>query len=120
MITSAELDSLIERLKSDASDYKNENPGSHGLYEYLKELVETENLIHPAAIGAAKVAIDKDISALSEAQLKALGLDIIKNDMYMSECPNDGNIIVWSDMSTALYEGHCSDCEYREQKIMNE
>lgn len=30
MITSTELDSLIERLKSDASDYKNENPGSRG------------------------------------------------------------------------------------------
>lgn len=120
MVTNTELGLLIERLKSDASDYKNENPGSDGLYDYLEELVKSENLIHPAAIGAAKLAIDKDISALSESQLKALGLDMLNNDMYMSECPNDGNIIAWSEMSTALYERQCSFCEHREQKIMNE
>ncbi|PHG14139.1 hypothetical protein COI63_09100 [Bacillus toyonensis] len=100
MVTDTELTLLIERLKSDASDYEGVNHGSHGLYEYLQELLDSENLQHEAAIGSAKRAINEDISSLSTAQLKSLALDMLINDTYIQECPNDGNIIAWSDMTT--------------------
>lgn len=120
MVTDKELNSLIERLKSDASDYKGDNPGSHGLHEYLQELLDSENLHHEAAIGSAKRAINEGISSLSEAQLRSLALDMLTHDTYMEKCPNDGNIIAWADMTTALYEGKCCHCTYIEEEIKYE
>ncbi|MCY9070449.1 hypothetical protein MOE65_08305 [Bacillus inaquosorum] len=69
MVSKLEIDSLVERLKSDASDHKGEDAHSWGLYGYLKQLLEDNVLSHPAAIGSAKRAVTEDINSLSDAQL---------------------------------------------------
>jgi hypothetical protein len=122
MATAREIELLTERLKNDSSDYKGENPHSWGLNEYLKQLLEEGNLNHDAAIGSAKRASEEGVNSLSEAQLKAIALDMLKSDTYMEECPNDwcGEKIAWGDMSTALWEGQCYHCVNRQEKMDRE
>ncbi|WP_339213576.1 hypothetical protein [Solibacillus sp. FSL W8-0372] len=122
MINSVEVDSLVQRLKDDYEDYEGLQDYSHGLLNYLKELLEDGNLAHEAAIGSAKLAITQGIGALTELQLKAIALDMLKNDVYLPKCPNDwcSNLVSWSDMSTAIYDGNCCECQTREERIMNE
>lgn len=118
VITKTDIDSLIYRLKSDASDYKNENSHSHGLMDYLEELLNDGNLSEEAAIGSVKRAISDGFSSLSDAQVRAIALDLLNNDTYMDKCPNEWceERITWSDMSIALYEGQCCHCEYVQEK----
>lgn len=113
---------LIERLKRDARDHEGISPHSHGLLSYLKQILEDGNLTHEAAIGSAKQAISNGIDTLTEPQLKAIAIDMLNNKVYMSECPNEWcrEKISWEDMGIALWEGQCSFCNYREEKIMNE
>ncbi|MFL0361821.1 hypothetical protein ACH0BF_02230 [Pseudobacillus sp. 179-B 2D1 NHS] len=122
MVSNQELDSLIERLKSDSSDREGTSPHSWGLSGYLKQLLNDDNLVNDAAIGSAKKAVASGINSLSDAQLKALALDMLKNDTYMAECPNDwcGERIAWGDMNIALWEGQCYHCVNRQEKIERE
>ncbi|MEC0250548.1 hypothetical protein [Bacillus halotolerans] len=122
MVSKLEIDSLVERLKSDASDHKGEDAHSWGLYGYLKQLLEDNVLSHPAAIGSAKRAVTEDINSLSDAQLKALALDMSNNDLYMDKCPNEwcGEEIAWGDMSLALWEGQCYHCVNQQEKVEHE
>ncbi|MEC1687469.1 hypothetical protein ACL9SS_09435 [Bacillus subtilis] len=122
MVSKLEIDSLVERLKSDASDHKGEDAHSWGLYGYLEQILEDDVLIHPAAIGSAKQAVDKGLNSLSDAQLKALALDMLENNLYMEECPNEwcGEKIAWGDMSIALWEGQCYHCVNQQEKVENE
>mgnify|MGYP001053941481 CR=1 FL=1 len=116
------VDLLVERLKSDASDYRNENGHSHGLLEYLEQLVKDCNLCESAAVGSAKQAIDRGFSSLSDNQIRAIALEMLNNDVYMSKCPNDccGETISWEDMGIALYEGQCYHCVNREEAFNRE
>ncbi|WP_440619583.1 hypothetical protein [Bacillus subtilis] len=122
MVSKLEIDSLVERLKSDASNRKGEDAHSWGLYDYLEQILKDDVLSHPAAIGSAKQAVNEGINSLSDAQLKALALDMLDNDLYMEECPNEwcGEKIAWGDMSAALEEGQCSTCVYQQEKIEQE
>lgn len=122
MVTNEELNSLIARLKSDDSDHEGANPHSWGLNGYLKQLLKDENLSNAAAVGSARKAIKEGIYSLSEAQLKALALEMLNNDVYMAKCPNDwcGESIAWGDMDTARYEGQCYHCVNRQEKIDRE
>lgn len=107
MVNNTELNSLIKRLKEDAS-----NSESDDLHSYLAELLETGNLTNPAAIGSAKLAIDKGLSTLSEAQLQSIALDIYNNGLYLEECPICPEKIEWADMyESATNLGRCPDCD---------
>ncbi|MFS0882543.1 hypothetical protein [Metabacillus niabensis] len=122
MITKLELNSLIDRLKSDGSDDKGENPYSWGLNDYFKQLLQDGNLTNNAAIGSAKRAIESGINSLSDAQVRALALDMLNNDVYMEKCPNEwcDERIAWGDMDMALYQGQCYRCVNRQEKIERE
>ncbi|MEE3952756.1 hypothetical protein [Peribacillus frigoritolerans] len=122
MVTNLELNSLIERLNNDASDVEGISPYSWGLNDYLKQLLNDDNLVNDAAIGSAKKAVTSGINSLSDAQLKALALDMLNNNTYMEECPNDwcGERIAWGDMNTAIWEGQCYHCVNRQEKIERE
>ncbi|CAI8740246.1 hypothetical protein COM13_12625 [Bacillus pseudomycoides] len=117
MASEKSLYTLIQRLKSDASDYRGENGHSHGLLEYLEQLIKDGNLFEPAAVGSAKQAIDQGFSSLSDNQIRAIALEMLNNDVYMSKCPNGycGETISWEDMGIALYEGQCYHCVNREE-----
>ncbi|MCM2535192.1 hypothetical protein NDK43_26130 [Neobacillus pocheonensis] len=122
MVSSQELNSLMERLKNDASDVEGISPHSWGLNDYLKQLLKDDNLVNDAAIGSAKKAVSAGIHSLSDAQLKALALDMLNNEVYMAECPNEwcGERIAWGDMNSALWEGQCYHCVNRQEKIDRE
>lgn len=122
MVSNQKLNSLIDRLKNDASDYEGINPHSWGLNDYLKQLLNDDNLVNDAAIGSAKKAVTEDINSLSDAQIKALALDMLNNDVYMAECRNEwcGERIAWGDMNIALDEGQCYHCVNRQEKIDRE
>ncbi|WP_433775169.1 hypothetical protein [Bacillus wiedmannii] len=112
MVKDMELDSLIKRLKEDAS-----NSESDDLHSYLAELLETGNLTNPAAIGSSILAIDKGLSVLSEAQLKSIALDIYNNGLYLEECPIGSEKIEWAVMYVSATDlGCCPDCD----RIMEE
>ncbi|MGQ4286898.1 hypothetical protein ACS4JF_20375 [Bacillus thuringiensis] len=107
MVNYIKLDSLIKRLKEDAS-----NSESEDLHSYLAELLETGNLTNPAAIGSAKMTIDNGLSTLSEAQLQSIALEIYNNDLYLAECPICSEKIEWADMyEVATHLGRCPDCD---------
>lgn len=108
-MSSQDVMDLIERFKND----ENNEVAIH-----LKTLIEQENLNTPAAKGSALQAIDKGIYTLSEAQLNALALEMIKNGVYMAKCPNEwcGETIQWGDMDFALYDGQCCHCKYVQEK----
>ncbi|MCY8074907.1 MULTISPECIES: hypothetical protein [Bacillus] len=120
MVYNTELNALIDRLKNDDKDYENVNPGSWGLTAYLKTLIDNNQLQDSAAIGSAKKAVTDGVSLLSDAQLKAIALDMLNNDLYMKECPNCFEIIAWGDMRIALFEGQCYHCVYQQEKIEQE
>ncbi|WP_231607568.1 hypothetical protein [Fictibacillus sp. 18YEL24] len=88
MATDQELNSLIQRLKSDDSDNEGVSPYSWGLQDYLSQLIKAQNLVDDAAIGSAKRAVAEGINSLSDPQLKALALEMLNNDIYMPVCPN--------------------------------
>ena len=113
---------LVDRLKNDAQDFEGISPHSHGLIDYLKQILKDGNLTHEVAIGSAKKAISNGIDTLTEPQLKSIAIDMLNNEVYMPACPNEwcGEKISWEDMEIALWEGQCSSCNYREEKIMNE
>ncbi|MDA2146970.1 MULTISPECIES: hypothetical protein [unclassified Bacillus cereus group] len=110
---------LIERLKSDGSDYRSENAHSWGLTDYLETLIKDGNLSDPAALGSAKQAIDQGVSSLTDNQIRAVALEMLNNDVYMDKCPNEwcGEVIAWGDMNIALHEGQCYHCVNREASI---
>lgn len=122
MATTTEVNDLIERLMNDAADHEGVNPYSWGLTDYLKTLLEDGNLTHEAAIGSAKRASEEGISSLSDNQIKAIALDMLKNDTYMPACLNEGcsESIAWGDMWTAIWEGQCYHCVNRKEKIARE
>lgn len=122
MVNNLEINSLIDRLKGDASDYKGDNAHSWGLDSYLEQLCEDGLLVHPAAIGSAKQAVEKGIDSLSDSQLKALALDMLNNNLYMEKCPNGhcGEKIAWGNMNIALWEGQCYHCVNQQEKIEHE
>lgn len=119
MVTNQKLDSLIKRLKNDASDGEGVSAHSWGLDDYLSQLLKDDNLSNDAAIGSAKKAVAEGIHTLSDAQLKALALDMLSNDTYMERCPNEwcGESIAWGDMNIAYDAGECYHCVNRRDAI---
>lgn len=106
---SQDVKDLVQRFKND----ENDEAAIH-----LKKLIDQKNLDTPAAKGSALQAIDKGIDSLSDAQLNALALEMINNDVYMGVCPNEWcpNVIEWEDMDIALYDGQCYHCRLDEEK----
>lgn len=106
-VSDSSLYELIERLKSDSSDYRDENVHSHGLIGYLESLIRGGIFVELAAIGSAKQAISKGFLTLSDNQIRAIALEILQNEVYMEECPNEWCCegISWEDMGIALDEG---------------
>ncbi|WP_243527035.1 hypothetical protein [Bacillus pseudomycoides] len=118
-VSDSSLYELIERLKSDSSDYRNENAHSHGLIGYLESLIRDGIFVELAAIGSAKQAISKGFSTLSDNQIRAIALEMLQNEVYMEECPNEwcGEGIPWEYMGIALDEGQCYHCVNREASL---
>lgn len=112
MVTKTQLNALTERFQSDARDYEGVDSHSHGLIDYLKDLIDDGLLVNDAAIGSAKRAVVEGMESLSESQIRALALDMLNNDTYLSECELCLGKIAWSDMVNAIREddGKCSDC----------
>ncbi|MGG0001061.1 hypothetical protein ABEW02_01885 [Bacillus safensis] len=113
-----DVDKLYERLKIDAKDYEGGN--DYRLQDYLKELLTKDVLNHDVAKGVASKAVNEGIELLSDAQLKALAMELIKSNLYMEFCPWCVDKIDWSDMDIALWEGKCPHCVYQEEKIEHE
>ncbi|HDR7621575.1 TPA: hypothetical protein QCX73_002676 [Bacillus mycoides] len=122
MIQQKELNFLIKHLKLD----------EEGLYDYLKEVLESGNFTQEAAIGSAKQAINRGISSLSDKQLCAIAIDMLKNDVYMGKCtgPSCGEgcvegiewgveMIRWIDMLECADVGRCPECERLEGEYEN-
>ena len=116
MATNTELNSLVERLRNDSGDREG-NPHSWGLAEYLEELINDGNLDEEEAVGSAKQAISQGFNSLTERQLKEIAENMLKNMVYMEECPNEwcGERIAWGDMHIALDEGKCYHCVNQEE-----
>ncbi|MCY7619848.1 hypothetical protein MH116_18560 [Bacillus pumilus] len=122
MIDNSSVNLLFKRLKSDANDDRNENDFSWGLSDYFSDLLKDGLLMDEAAIGSAKQGVGQGFGSLSDRQLKALARDLIDNQLFMSECPNEWceNQIAWGDMNIAIWEGQCYHCVNQEEKYERE
>ena len=87
-----------------------------GLIEYLESILD--NIDDSVAKGIAKLAIDKGIDTLSEKQEYALEQGI--SDFLMYECPNCEESISYENMEIVIYNGKCSYCNNRWEKMQRE
>ena len=87
-----------------------------GLIEYLESILE--NIDDSAVKGIAKLAIAKGIDTLSEKQEDTLEQGI--SDYIMYECPNCEESISYADMAIDIYNGKCSYCNNRWEKMQKE
>ncbi|MCW8894437.1 hypothetical protein [Sulfurimonas sp.] len=87
-----------------------------GLIEYLESILD--KIDDSAAKGIAKLAIDKGIDTLSEKQEYTLEEGI--SDFLMYECPNCEEPISYEDMEIDIYNGKCSYCNNRWEKMQRE
>ena len=86
--------------------------------EYLKSILD--NIDDLKVKGIAKLAIDKGFDNLTEKQQYTLNKGI--ETEIMTECPNENckESISYEDMQTAIYNGQCSLCQSRLDKIQSE
>ncbi|WP_144508762.1 hypothetical protein [Bacillus mycoides] len=112
MNNSEELQNLIRRLKCE----------EEGVYDYFSFLLETERVQHQAAIGSIKYALNNEIKALSDEQLRAIAIDILKNDAFFAECDVCTDEIDFADMEVALDEtrGKHPDCYSKFEELMDD
>ncbi|MGN4425984.1 hypothetical protein ACTFQN_19430 [Bacillus cereus group sp. MYBK30-1] len=92
MKNTIELDRLMDLFKND----------NEGVYDYLEYLLESERLQAPDAIALIKYAIEHDIEALSEKELRIIVIDILKNDAFIFVCEWCTNSLGFEDMITVL------------------
>ena len=85
-----------------------------GFSEYLTYLVENGHL-EGAALGIAKLVIDKGEEALSPKQKYVFHEHVIKPNT-VSECMRCGNDIPWSEMIEAVDSKLCGYCAYQVEK----
>lgn len=87
-----------------------------GFIDYLEGIVA--NIDDETTKGIAKLAIDKGIESLSEKQKYVLEKGL--SDYVMLECPDCGDSIEFDNMEIDKYNGRCSYCQNRYEKIMSE
>ena len=83
--------------------------------DYLKDIIDN---IKDDVQGIAKLAIDKGFDNLSYKQQYVLKQGI--EDEIMNECPDCGEQIGYEDMAIAIFNGRCSFCQNRWDKIQSE
>lgn len=83
---------------------------------YLKKIIY--DIADAKVQGIAKLAVDKGFGYLSSAQKHTLEKGI--SDFLIKECPNCGEEVSYEDMQATIWNGHCSYCEHKWQKIQAE
>jgi hypothetical protein len=74
MIDELELKELVENFK-----FKND-----GVYDCFEYLLDSERVQDPDAITLIKFAIEHEIEALSEEEMRIIGIDILKTMLLFS------------------------------------
>ena len=93
----------------DLYDYEN------NLADFVKELIDA-NMLEGAALGVAKLFVDKGKNTLSQKQTYVFDNFVIKNNI-IKECKRCGNEIPWCEMFPALSNGKlCNYCWYMSEK----
>ena len=97
-----------------------DNEHNDDLIEFLKQLVETEE-ITGVANGIAKQVIDKGVNSMSEKQKAVIDklVEGFKNRNVCERCTN-GNVSSLTDYLFIAENGLCPMCEYDRQKFMED
>lgn len=97
-----------------------DNEDNNDLIDFLKQLVETEE-ITGAANGIAKQVIDKGVDSMSKKQKAVIDnlVDNYKNKNVCERCAN-GNVSALSDYLFIAENGLCPMCEYDRKKFMED
>ncbi|HDR3347409.1 TPA: hypothetical protein QCX17_005668 [Bacillus cereus] len=92
MIDELELKELVENFK-----FKND-----GVYDCFEYLLDSERVQDPDAITLIKFAIEHEIEALSEEEMRIIGIDILKNNAFVFICDKCQESLSFEDMRAVL------------------
>ena len=87
-----------------------------GFIDYLENIVK--NIDDETTKGIAKLAVDRGIDSLSDKQKYVLEKGL--SDYVMLECPDCGEQIEFDNMEIDMFNGRCSYCQNRYERIMSE
>lgn len=97
-----------------------DNEENNDLIDFLKQLVETEE-ISGVANGIAKQVIDKGVNSMSEKQKSVIEklVEGYRNNNECEMCVN-GNVSNLTDYLFIAENGLCPMCEYDREKFMKD
>lgn len=97
-----------------------DNEENHDLIDFLKQLIETDE-ISGAASGIAKQVIDKGVDSMTEKQKSVID-NLVESYRKNNECEqcSNGNVSNLTDYLFIAENGLCPMCEYDRQKFMED
>lgn len=97
-----------------------DNENNDDLIEFLKQLIETEE-ITGVANGIAKQVIDKGVDSMSEKQKSVID-NLVDGYRKKNECKrcSNGNVDSLTDYLFIAKNGLCPMCEYDREKFMKD